>query len=118
VEALSEAGTCDDETQHCEEHEVIKPNYISKWSKPEDVSVYDSQICRVLRAGSLQEAIDKHSNFFDDLTPDWFQVRTPRGYKLVVHNLKKHAFQTKNSEFGQRPFLVERISESEDLDEQ
>jgi len=37
---------------------VIKPNYIYKWRKLEDTCVYDGQVCRVFRAGSLQQAID------------------------------------------------------------
>ena len=97
---------------------MIKPNYIHKWSKPNDASVYDGQICRVFRVGSLQEAIDKHSNFFDDFNPSWFQEKLPHGFKLVIHNLKKYAFQTKDFEFGKKTVLAARISESEDPDEQ
>ena len=118
VDTLSEAGTCDDEAQHCEDHEVIKPNYINKWFKPDDAAVYDSQICRVYRVGSLQEAIDKHSNFFDDFNSSWFQERTPQGFKLLVRNLKKFAFQTRDFEFSKMPVIAERISENEDLDEE
>jgi len=97
---------------------VVKPNYIHKWCKPDDAYVYDGQICRVFRVGSLQEAIDKHSNFFDDFSLSWFQEKTPRGYKLVLQNIIKRSFQTRNFDDGKKPNLVERISDCEDLDEQ
>jgi len=117
TDALSEAVTCDDEAQYCEEHEVIKPNHVHKWCKPEDAYVYDGQICRVFRVGSLQEAIDKHSNFFDDFNLSWFQEKTPRGYQLVFHNFKRSAFESKNFEDGKKTNLAEHIAASEDLDE-
>jgi len=118
ADVLSETVTCDDETQYCEEHEVIKPNYIYKWHRPENICLYDSQICRVFRSGSLRDAIDKHSNFFDDFSPAWLQEKTPHGYKLVVHNLKKYAFHTRDFESGKKTVIVKRISENEELDEQ
>jgi len=50
------------------------------WHRDYTCEYNDSQICRVYRAGRFQSAVDKHSNFFDDINSDWMQAKTPKPF--------------------------------------
>ena len=60
--------------------EVIIPDLKLGWHRDYTAEYNDSQICRVYRAGCFQDAVDKHSNFFDDINSDWTEAKTPRQF--------------------------------------
>ena len=76
----------DDTTQIYESHEVIMPGFVYEWFKLPDFPLNNGPTNNIYRCFSSIEEIDIHSNFFDDLTNDWFEFTAPKQFYDVINS--------------------------------
>ena len=99
-----ELSLIDDTTQIYESHEVIMPGFVYEWFKLPDFPLNNGPTNNIYRCFSSIEEIDIHSNFFDDLTNNWFEFIAPKQFYDVINSIKK---QSVNEEDELSQYLLE-----------